>query len=120
MNPDKSQGFTLIEVLVALLVLSLALLAGTRASEALIFNADHHQRQMAAQWCAQNALVGVRLQGKIPDIGKELATCEQGPYQFEVETSVWTTPNPNFRRVVAQAAQGKQTLASLSTIMGRY
>ena len=91
MNPDKSQGFTLIEVLVALLVLSLALLAGTRASEALIFNADHHQRQMAAQWCAQNALVGVRLQGKIPDIGKEVEHLGAFPLPIEVIPFGWQT-----------------------------
>lgn len=118
-RPSK-RGFTLLEVLVALVVLSVALLAGTRANEAMLFNTDHYQKQMAAHWCVNNALVEVRLLGQLPDVGKRAVVCEQGPYQFAIQTSVWTTPNPNFRRVVSQASLKNEVLATISTVVGQY
>lgn len=116
----RTRGFTLLEVLVALVVISVALLAGARASESVTFNAIHHQQQMAAQWCVHNALVATRLRGQMPDVGKRTEPCEQGPFRFDVSIAVWTTPNPNFRRVAAQASLKGQVLASLSTVIGGF
>lgn len=114
------RGFTLLEVMVALAVLGVVLLAGTRAMDSLTHQASLHERRIAAQWCVHNALVAVRLRGQLPDVGHSEQPCEQGPLRFVVETSVWTTPNPNFRRVVAAARTGLETDALLSTIVGRY
>lgn len=116
----RQRGFTLLEVMVALAVLGVALLAGTRAMDSLMHQALLHERRIAAQWCVHNALVAVRLQGQLPDMGHSEGECTQGPQRFVVETSVWSTPNPNFRRVVAAARSGEQTDALLSTIVGRY
>jgi general secretion pathway protein I len=116
----QQRGFTLLEVMVALAVLSVALLAGVRAAEALTHRAQLHERQVAAQLCAHNALIALRLRGALPDVGGADSTCEQGPFSFKLYTSVWTTPNPNFRRVVARVQTGEEVDASLSTILGRY
>jgi general secretion pathway protein I len=118
MTPQR--GFTLLEVMVALAVLSVALLAGVRAADALTHRAQLHERQVAAQLCAHNALVALRLRASLPDVGGADSTCEQGPFQFALHTSVWTTPNPNFRRAVARVQTGDEVDATLSTILGRY
>ena len=116
----RQRGFTLLEVMVALAVLSVALLAGVRAADALTHQAQLHERAVAAQLCANNALVTLRLRGALPDVGSADASCVQGPFTFDLHTSVWTTPNPNFRRVVASVRTGEQVDATLSTIVGRY
>ena len=116
----RQAGFTLLEVMVALAVLGVALLAGTRAMDSLTHQASLHERRIAAQWCVNNALVAIRLRGQLPDVGKSETECVQGAMRFALETSVWTTPNPNFRRVVASARSGDQTDALLSTVVGRY
>lgn len=117
----KARGFTLIEVLVALVIVAISLAAGVKAAGALTDNAARLQAVSAAQWCAENQLSELRLSRQFPAVGDAEFTCEQLGAQFRGRLVVRPTPNPNFRRVDANIsdADGQQRL-SLSTIMGRY
>lgn len=114
----RRRGFTLLEVLVALAVLAVVLLAGVRALDSLTHQAGLHEHRVAARWCVHNALVELRLRAQLPELGQRQSQCRQGQLQFDLAVAVWTTPNPNFRRVVAQAGRGQQTDAVLSAIIG--
>ena len=114
------QGFTLVEVLVALGIVAVALAAGVRTSAALTRNAERQTDVLLAQLCAENALVGVRLSKQMPAIGDNTAVCEQAGRSLGVTLSVRATPNPNFMRVEAQVASEETPLLSLSTVVGRY
>ncbi|HSV47330.1 MAG TPA: type II secretion system minor pseudopilin GspI, partial [Ramlibacter sp.] len=97
MQPAASaRGFTLIEVLVALAIVSIALLAGLKATSALTDNAQRQSDMMLAQLCAENELVKLRLARQLPGIGETHADCAQGPWVFDVALVVLPTPNPNF------------------------
>jgi general secretion pathway protein I len=113
-------GFTLVEVLVALGIVSIALIAGLQATSALTRNALRQSDIVLAQLCAENELVRVRLSRQMPSVGDSTQACEQAGRQLQVLTVVRPTPNPGFRRVDAQVLDGENSILRLSTIVGRW
>jgi general secretion pathway protein I len=116
----RARGFTLIEVMVALGIVAIALVAGLKATAALATNAQRQSDMLLAQLCTDNALVALRLSGQMPALGETRASCEQAGSVFEVTLAVAPTPNPNFHRVDASASQGPSMLLRVSTVLGRY
>jgi general secretion pathway protein I len=118
---EAGAGFTLVEVLVALAIVSIALAAGLRAAGTLTSNAERLAAVSAAQWCADNALVGLRLARQLPGIGDADFGCEQLGRSFEGRLETRPTPNPNFRRVDAIVLdEAGQVLVDLSTVQGGF
>ena len=114
------RGFTLIEVLVALSIVSIALAAGIKAGGALTRNAERLSDMMAAQWCAENQLSALVLARQFPAVGDASFACEQGGRSYAGQMVVRPTPNPNFRRVDARIATDTgEPLLVLSTIVPR-
>ncbi len=115
-----ARGFTLIEVLVALAIVAIALMAGLQATSALTRNAARQTDVVLAHLCAENELVKVRLSRQMPSIGNARVACEQAGRGYEVAVTVSPTPNPQFRRVDAQVFDAQLPVLRLSTIVGRY
>jgi general secretion pathway protein I len=114
----RQAGFTLVEVLVALAIVAVALAAGMRASSTLSDNALRLSQMTAAQWCADNMLVGLKLRGGAPSIGDSDFACKQLGLDYKGKLSVRPTPNPNFRRVDASIADERDLpLLTLSTVL---
>lgn len=116
----KARGFTLIEVLVALAIVAIALIAGVQATSSLSLNAQRQADRVLAQVCAENAMARVRLARRLPDVGDSDSDCEQAGRRLKLRLLVQPTPNPNFRRVEAQLFRDEQPLLQLSTVVGRY
>ena len=119
MRAAKSDGFTLVEVLVALGIVAIALSAGLKATAALTGNATRQTQTMLAQLCAENELVKLRLSRQMPGVGDSSVGCEQAGMQFQVEDRVRPTPNPNFFRVDALVTFDSQPVLQVSTVLGR-
>ncbi len=117
---SRAAGFTLVEVLVALAIVAIALMAGTQATSALTRNAARQTDVVLAHACAENELVKVRLTRQMPSIGDARMPCEQAGHGYEVAVTVTPTPNPQFRRVDAQVFDAQAPVLRLSTIVGRY
>jgi general secretion pathway protein I len=94
-----SRGFTLLEVLVALVIVGTALGASLRAVGSLTANSDGLRANMMATWSAENRLVQMRLSHVFPPVGKTTYECPQGDMQLMCEEEVIPSPNPRFRRV---------------------
>ena len=117
---SAARGFTLIEVMVALGMVAIALVAGLKATAALTDNARRQGDMLLAQACADNALAAVRLTPGLPGLGETSTNCRQGEQAFEVLLLVAPTPNPNFRRVDARVRRGTEGLLHMSTVVGQY
>lgn len=120
MTRARAGGFTLVEVLVALGIVAIALLAGLQASAALGTNAERQADRVLATVCAQNALAQIRLARQLPDVGETAAGCAQSGRNYDLRLRVQPTPNPNFRRVDARLEREGQYILQLSTVVGRY
>ena len=93
------RGFTLLEVLVALVIVGTALGASLRAVGSLTQNSDGLRTAMMATWSAENRLVQMRLSRQFPAVGKQTYECPQGDLLLMCEEEVIASPNPRFRRV---------------------
>ena len=115
----RTRGFTLVEVLVALGIVAIALLAGWEASAALTRSAQRQRDALLGQICANNALTAIRLSRLFPGIGDSTTSCDQGGETLQVTVVVRPTPNPSFVRVDAHVARDSVALLQVSTVVGR-
>ncbi len=95
----NSTGFTLLEVLVALVIVGTALAASLRAVSSLTQNSGDLRASMMATWSAENRLAQIRLGRVWPPLGQHRFDCPQGDLILLCEENVYGTPNPFFRRV---------------------
>jgi general secretion pathway protein I len=95
----REAGFTLLEVLVALVIVGTALGASLRAIGGLTQNSSDLRASMMATWSAENRLTQIRLAKEWPPTGQRKFECPQGDLHFTCEENVFATPNPFFRRV---------------------
>jgi general secretion pathway protein I len=120
----KTAGFTLIEVLVALSIVAIALMAGLRSTDALSRNASRQSTQWLAQICAENEFTKLRLSRQMPPVGVSTVPCPQANLDLRVNLNVQPTPNPNFRRIDASVdwvtPTGTTPVLQLATVLGRY
>lgn len=96
---EKTSGFTLLEVLVALVIVGTALGASLRAIGSLTQNSNDLRAAMMASWSAENRLAQIRLGSEWPAVGERSFPCPQGELNLVCEEHVLATPNPLFRRV---------------------
>lgn len=117
----RARGFTLIEVLVALAVVALALLALTRAATVQVRSFDGLQERTLAGWVAANTLAETRLTDAFPSTGRSEGRTRLGDRDWRWTREVQSTPNPGIRRVEVRvfAADAKEPSASLSGFAGR-
>ncbi|WP_429201789.1 type II secretion system minor pseudopilin GspI [Massilia sp. UYP11] len=99
MPSRRGPGFTLLEVLVALVIVGTALAAGLRAVGSLTSNSAGLRASMMATWSAENRLVQIRLGREFPEIGKRSFPCPQGDLNLMCEEEVLSSPNPLLRRI---------------------
>lgn len=119
-RPRKDRGFTLLEMLVALTVLAIALLAALRASSAGVQNTVEIRNRLLAGWVAQNRLAEHLARRDWLAIGLVRGDESQGGVRFRWEEKIVGTPNYQFRRVevrVFAEQEPDQALASLTGFM---
>lgn len=116
---NRSQGFTLIEVLVALFIVSMTLAAGMRALSGAVRVSQAVPEHRVAQWSADNQLALLVLQRNWPSLGKTMVLCAQGEFNFQCHQQVLESPNPFFREVLITVTYpgSTQELARASTLV---
>jgi general secretion pathway protein I len=84
----RSGGFTLVEVMVALVVFAVMASAISVANTQTISSARQIEEQQSARWLTQNTLTQLRLSDVLPDPGlsKDSTTFNGNEWTIEVET----------------------------------
>ena len=116
------QGFTLIEILVALAIVAVALAAGMRSVAQSTDVAAALKYRTLALWVAQNRLATEQLAVPWPELGARQGNALQANAPFVWRETISGTPNPGFRRIeitVADAAQPDYVLARLAGYIGQ-
>ncbi|MGQ0800532.1 MAG: type II secretion system minor pseudopilin GspI [Pseudomarimonas sp.] len=95
----KTRGFTLLEVLIAVLILSLALVALVRTT-ALEARALVQVREATlAQWVASNVLAEARLNEGVPASGRRDGSSEMGGRRWRWLLESTQTQEPSIKRL---------------------
>lgn len=113
----RPAGFTLIEVLIALAIVAIALIAALRAAGQSTANVGELRTRLLAGWVAENVLAEHRARGDWLPLGVQHGGQREGSTEFVWRREVIATPNPAFRRVdvfVFAASEESRTLAHYS------
>ncbi|MGA0707781.1 MAG: type II secretion system minor pseudopilin GspI, partial [Steroidobacteraceae bacterium] len=114
----RPAGFTLIEVVVAMAVVALGLLAVFRVVSDTVNNTAHLRDRTFAEWIADNQLTEIRLRGALPSVGTASGTVEYAGREWAWESTVSETPVPDLVRVDVEVrlsdSNGEGSLSRLS------
>ncbi|WP_323751059.1 type II secretion system minor pseudopilin GspI [Marinobacter sp.] len=99
------RGFTLLEVLIALLVFSLIATAAAEVGSQYISSFERVRDKTLAGWIAENRINELRLQETLPGTSENSTDEEFGTYRWQVTTVVQGTAEPSMRRVEVTVAK---------------
>ena len=111
-----ARGFTLIEVLIALVILAIALAAAARAASIATVGAEESKLRTLATWVAQNRLAELSATQSFPSSGTSTGKSNMGGIDFDWQQTASDTPNAAFRKVEVKVLRPNdaQTLTSLT------
>ena len=115
-----ARGFTLIEVLIALAVVAIALLALTRAASVQVQSFDGLRERTLAGWVGANVLAETRLATAFPPTGRSDGRMQLAGRDWRWTRDVQPTPNADIRRIEISIFLGEsnEPSAALSGFAG--
>lgn len=122
-SPSKSSGFTLLEVLAALVIVSLGMLAVIEAIGQTASNSTRMRDRTIAHWVAMNRLTAARLEPRAPKVDKTSDEVEMAGRRWRWTMEVSETPVKSMFRIdvrVAEAEIEADDDRSLAQITGFY
>jgi general secretion pathway protein I len=121
-NRSREHGFTLIEVLAALVIIALGMMGVIEAISQTATNSTRMRDRTIAHWVAMNRLTAARLETRAPNIAKTSDEVEMGGRRWRWTMEVTETPVQTMRRIdvrVAEAEGGDDERA-IATVSGFY
>jgi general secretion pathway protein I len=116
------QGFTLLEVIVALAVIAFSLAAAASAVSGNARNASGLQQRTYAHWVAMNKMTELHVGKKWPAIRTTTGSSLMARHEWFWAVRTSKTPNPLIRRVdvmVRAAEDDESSLVTLTGFVGR-
>ncbi len=109
----KQTGFTLLEVMVATLVLAIALTAMVKLSGNTTRTLSYLEKKTYAQWLAHNHINGLKAMNVWPETGRETGNDTVLGLNLNWETIVSNTKLSHFRRIEMIVSQNQAQLYRL-------
>src|SRR5829696_146752 len=95
----RSTGFTLIEVMIALVIVALGMMGISKAINDYTVAATYIEQKTLASWIATNKLTELSIGATWPPVGDSEEDVEFAGQQWRCNIEVEETPVPNLHRV---------------------
>jgi general secretion pathway protein I len=111
-------GFTLLEVLVALVVIAIALAAAIKTSNQQIENSIYLRDRTLAHWVAMNVLTDIQVRKQWPSLGKQEGEALMGKQNWFWLLTVTATVDDELRRLEVKVYSQRQIQEPLAILVG--
>lgn len=118
----RHRGFTLLEVMVALVIVALGLMAAFGQVNQTLTAASRLREKTLAHWVALNQMTELRLKGEFPALGSRSDDVEMARTTWRYTIKVIKTPVDALRRVdinVAYADRPDSVVTALTGFIGQ-
>ncbi|MGQ0428597.1 MAG: type II secretion system minor pseudopilin GspI [Gammaproteobacteria bacterium] len=118
-GPERSRGFTLIEVVVALAIVGVGMFAVFKTIGDTANNVGYLRDRTIATWIADNRVTELRLSGQLPSIDETEGELEMAGRRWLWVAKVSQTPVEGMRRVdLSVRREGDAEGSSLASLAG--
>ena len=115
-NHISERGMTLIEVLVALVIVALALAAAIRSVDTGVLNTSHLKQRSIAQWVAMNHANELQLQLRTITTDEKYATKMAGQ-TWQVQSKAKPTADKHILRIEVRVKKDRNAESSLASLI---
>lgn len=113
-QPRTQRGFTLVEVLVALVIFGVIAASVLKTLQDSVRQQGALEERLTANWVAQQALAEIRLRTDWPPLGKKTEKVLLGNREWQVTAEVKSTSEPKMRHVIVQVGRPEAQLPILT------
>jgi general secretion pathway protein I len=119
---QKHCGFTLLELMIALAIFSVAALAALKHSSQAIRQQEQLVDKTLAIWLAENSIAEIRLKSPWPDTGSNTTTVTSAKRTWGLSIDIKDTPIEALRKVTVtvQREGDDRILANLTGYLGKH
>ena len=116
---SPARGFTLVEVVVALAIVAVGMLAVFKTIGDTVNNVSYLRDRSFAAWIADNRITGIRLSGQMPSVDETEGDLEYAGRRWHWTANVAQTPVEGIRRIdVRVRRDGDAEDSALVTMAG--
>ena len=113
----NQRGFTLMEVLIAMVMLTFGLMAAIKLVSEVSISATQLRDKTYAQWVAMNKVAELRLEKTWPALGKRDGDSEMAGQSWHWVTEIKSTPNKDIHQLDVSVNPASEKNSDVATVV---